>query len=172
MEKHLSQLVEVSRRYGANPDYVIAGGGNTSYKDDKNIWVKASGRAMSEIDESGFVCLERSKMRIIAGKKYSKDTNKREQEVKKDLSNAIIKPDSLRPSVESSLHEIILYQFVVHTHPTLVNALLCESKSKDLVAKFFGNQALYLEYTDPGYILFKVVDKALKKIQNKIWERT
>ena len=31
----LETLIEVSNRYGANIDYVIAGGGNTSWKTDE-----------------------------------------------------------------------------------------------------------------------------------------
>ena len=30
----LKDIVEVSHRYGSDPEYVLAGGGNTSYKTD------------------------------------------------------------------------------------------------------------------------------------------
>ena len=33
----LSTLVKMSNTYGSNPAYVLAGGGNTSVKDDKGI---------------------------------------------------------------------------------------------------------------------------------------
>ena len=39
----LKSLIEISRFYGDNPAFVIAGGGNTSYKDSEKIWIKASG---------------------------------------------------------------------------------------------------------------------------------
>ena len=37
----IDKLVEVSRKYGRDDRYVIAGGGNTSYKNEERLWVKA-----------------------------------------------------------------------------------------------------------------------------------
>ena len=31
----LTKITEISNKYGANPEFVLAGGGNTSYKDAK-----------------------------------------------------------------------------------------------------------------------------------------
>ena len=36
----LQKLAEMSNRYGSNPEYVLAGGGNTSYKDENYLYVK------------------------------------------------------------------------------------------------------------------------------------
>ena len=36
----LSTLVKMSNTYGSNPAYVLAGGGNTSVKDDTTLYVK------------------------------------------------------------------------------------------------------------------------------------
>lgn len=159
--KEIANLVEISHYYGPNIEYVIAGGGNTSYKDNDNIWVKASGTSLSNIDENGFVCLSRELLKTISEKNYSQDTNKREQEVKEDLANAIVSPKHLRPSVETSMHEIISYSYIVHTHPTLVNALMCSKNAENLTNEIFGDDSVYIEYTDPGYILFKKVHKEL-----------
>ena len=38
----LQKLAEMSNRYGSNPEYVLAGGGNTSYKDENYLYVKGS----------------------------------------------------------------------------------------------------------------------------------
>ena len=38
----LSTLVKMSNAYGSNPAYVLAGGGNTSVKDDTTLYVKGS----------------------------------------------------------------------------------------------------------------------------------
>ncbi len=46
MKPEIRELIEISRFYGSNKDYVIAGGGNTSFKDDKSIWIKASGQPL------------------------------------------------------------------------------------------------------------------------------
>ena len=158
-------LVDISRFYGKNPEYVIAGGGNTSFKNESRIWVKASGISLETIDQKGFVCLSREKLKVIEDKEYSTDTVTREQEVKNDLSAAIIE-STLRPSVETSLHNIIDYSYVVHTHPTKLNALLCSKSAKKRSADLF-DKALFIEYTDPGYILFKKVLREIEGYREK-----
>jgi rhamnose utilization protein RhaD (predicted bifunctional aldolase and dehydrogenase) len=167
MEKTmLRDLVDISRYYGANSEYVIAGGGNTSFKNASHIWVKASGISLETIDENGFVCLSREKLKVIEEKEYSKENVLREQEVKNDLSAAIT-DSALRPSVETSLHDIIDYAYVVHTHPTKLNGLLCSNSAKNLTLKLFGSQALFIEYTDPGYILFKKVLQEINQFKGE-----
>ncbi len=152
----LKDLVNISRHYGGNPEYVIAGGGNTSFKNETHIWVKASGIFLETIDEDGFVCLSRDKLKLIEEKEYSTDPVLREQEVKNDLSAAVTASE-LRPSVETSLHNIIDYAYVVHTHPAKLNALLCSPSAKEKTKELYRKKALFIEYTDPGYILFKKV---------------
>lgn len=161
MEK-LQQLIEISRHYGSDPGYVIAGGGNTSYKDERHIWIKASGIPLAGIRESGLVCLSREKLREIEGNVYSTDPVIREEQVKKDIHKAILSPENLRPSVETSLHNLIDYAYVVHTHPAVVNGLMCSIHVKEEVEARFGPEVLYIEYTDPGYVLFKKVQERIR----------
>jgi NAD(P)-dependent dehydrogenase (short-subunit alcohol dehydrogenase family)/rhamnose utilization protein RhaD (predicted bifunctional aldolase and dehydrogenase) len=156
MEKELQELVRISRFYGSNKDYVIAGGGNTSFKNDKYLWVKASGTSLATIDINGFACLSREILSEIETKTYSEDPVIREREVKDDLYRALAdKENPLRPSVETSLHNLLAYKFVVHLHPWLVNALLCGRNSRKLAPQLFGSEALYVAYTDPGHVLFE-----------------
>jgi len=157
----IQQLIEISRYYGDNPAYVIAGGGNTSVKDKKRIWIKASGIPLEGISESGFVCLSREKLGEIEANTYSEDSVSREEQVKSDMQKAIISPENLRPSVETSLHNLIDYIYVIHTHPTLVNGLMCSNHVAEEVETRFGTDALYVEYTDPGFILFKKVQERI-----------
>ncbi|MDR0713695.1 MAG: SDR family NAD(P)-dependent oxidoreductase [Bacteroidales bacterium] len=165
--KEIRELIEISQFYGKNSDFVIAGGGNTSFKTDKLLWVKASGTTLGEITESGFAVLDREKLKTIAGKKYSDNSDQREQEVKTDLFRAATEPEKqLRPSVETSLHDLIRYKFVVHTHPTVVNALLCSQNAENKARELLGDRVMYIPYTDPGYVLFKKVESELLKYRN------
>ncbi len=157
METGIEQLIEISQLFGKNPLYVIAGGGNTSFKTKDKLWIKASGSALASIDESGLVCLSRQGLSQMAEKNYSTIPAQREEEVKNDLNASILYPKDKRPSVETSLHEIIDYAFVVHTHPTLVNALMCAVEAQKKCHEIFGNEVLFVPYTDPGYVLFKKV---------------
>ena len=161
----LKQLIEISRHYGDDPAYVIAGGGNTSYKDEKRIWVKASGIPLAGIGESGFVCLSREILGQIELNSYSENAVQREEEVKSDMKKAIISPENLRPSVETSLHNLMDFTYVIHTHPTLVNGLMCSNHVEEEVENRFGADALYVEYTDPGFILFKKVQERIEVYQ-------
>lgn len=168
MNTGVQQLIEVSQYYGQKKEYVIAGGGNTSYKDDKHLWIKASGINLGDISENGFCVLDRKKLAEIPNQKFSADSDKREEEVKNALLNSRIDPDSgLRPSVETSLHNLFEYSFVVHTHSTLVNGLMCSNKVAEKTAEIFGEEVLYIPYTDPGYILFIAVEKEIKKYKEK-----
>lgn len=151
----IEQLVVISRKYGADSRYVIAGGGNTSFKTADKLWVKASGHALATIGEDGFAVLDRSKLAPMGTKVYSADVAEREAQVKEDLASANLTKDR-RPSVETSLHDCIDYAFVVHLHPTLVNGLMCSANAANVCDELFP-EALYIEYTDPGYTLFKKV---------------
>lgn len=162
----LESLVSISQYYGTNPAYVIAGGGNTSYKDSEKLFIKASGISLATIDAKGFVIMSRERLGLMEDKVYADDPVKREEEVKQDLKKAIISPENLRPSVETSLHNLIEYSYIIHTHPTTINAMMCASNAKMEVEKRFGSEALYIEYTDPGYILFiKVRDRVRAYIE-------
>ncbi len=161
MFEQLAQLIKISRKYGSDKRFVIAGGGNTSYKNDTFIWVKASGHALATITEEGFAILDRKKLQVISEKTYSSFVKQREVEVKNDLFAACITKDC-RPSVETSMHNALNYAFVVHLHPTLVNGVMCSKKARTESERLFGNNALFIPYTDPGYRLFKKVDASIK----------
>jgi len=162
--EEINNLIEISRFYGNNKDYVIAGGGNTSFKNEKFIWVKASGTSLATIDETGFVKLDRNELKKLSSNLYSSEPMERESQVKNDLNACVVENDlGLRPSVETSLHEIFDYTYVVHTHPYLVNALVCSKNSKKQVLELFGEEALYIPYVDPGFTLFKKVEKQLQE---------
>ena len=45
---------------------MIAGGGNTSFKDDETIWIKASGQSLADLNEDGLVALSREKLHAIS----------------------------------------------------------------------------------------------------------
>ncbi len=159
MNQEIKDLIDISHFYGSDKEYVIAGGGNTSFKDDNIIRVKASGQPLSELTEEGLVTLSREKLREISRKTYPEDPVKREDQVKKDLFNSIIDTTSgKRPSVETSLHEMIRYKYIVHLHPTLINGVLCSRNARSITKKLFGDKVLFVPYTDPGYTLFKKLE--------------
>ncbi len=168
MKPEIKDLIGISQYYGSTKEYVIAGGGNTSFKDEQTIWIKASGYPLADLTEDGLVGLSREKLRVISSKVYSDDPSTREEQVKNDMFLSILGHDkSRRPSVETSLHEIIGYKFVVHLHPTLINGMLCSRNAKSMTTRLFGERVLFVPYTDPGYTLFKKLDTDIKLYNEK-----
>jgi NAD(P)-dependent dehydrogenase (short-subunit alcohol dehydrogenase family)/rhamnose utilization protein RhaD (predicted bifunctional aldolase and dehydrogenase) len=171
MNQEIKDLIEISRFYGIDKDFVIAGGGNSSFKNEETIWIKASGQPLASLTEDGLVALSREKLHVISGKTYSEDPVEREDQVKTDLFKSNLDPmQNKRPSVETSLHEIIRYHFVVHLHPTLVNGILCSRTAKNLTLQLFGDRVLFVPYTDPGYTLFKKLESEIIEYRKKFGE--
>ena len=172
--KAIQDLIDISRYYGNDNRFVIAGGGNTSYKNREKLWVKASGSSLATISEEGFAVLDREKLSLMSEKVYSPDAAEREEQVKNDLADATLTKGK-RPSVETSMHNIIDFPFVVHLHPTLVNGLMC---AQDVVptgftrlTELFGDKQVFIPYTDPGYVLFKKVEDSIIDFRRKFNEK-
>jgi len=152
----LSQLIQMSRNYGSNPDYVLAGGGNTSLKEGNILFVKASGTTLATIDETGFVVMNRDLLQQMWAKTYSQDSAIREAEVLQDLLASRLAGQLGRPSVETALHDLMEYRFVLHLHPALVNGVTCSQKDQSWVRKNFNDDVIWLDATKPGYLLAAV----------------
>jgi len=156
----LGDLVALTRSL-ADPgrDLAILGEGNTSAQLDlETFLVKASGKPMATADENSFVgvCLARA-LDVLNGEDLS------DAEVRQALLRCKTEPDNpTMPSVETFLHGYLLslddVNFVGHTHPAAVNAILCSVSSKEAVSgRLFpdeivccGPAVCYVEYTDPG----------------------
>lgn len=167
--KEIDDLIKISKFYGSDNRFVIAGGGNTSYKSIDKLWVKASGASLATITEEGFAILDRAKLNLIPEKVYSSNADEREEQVKRDLEEATLTKGK-RPSVETSMHNAINYAFVVHLHPTLVNGLMCSQNAENEMIKLFGDKHVFVEYTDPGYILFKKVNDKIEEHRKRFDE--
>ena len=158
----IEALAEISRFYGANPDYVIAGGGNTSFKDDQTLYIKGSGTFLADAVPEAFVKMDRKVLGRIWEKTYPAESAAREKEVLADLM-AARKPgeEQKRPSVETALHDLLPFKYVVHTHPAMVNGLTCSRQGKAAMEELFGNEAIWIPSINPGYILSLNVKTAM-----------
>ncbi|MDR2785354.1 MAG: class II aldolase/adducin family protein, partial [Treponema sp.] len=158
MDMGLTELTEISRFYGSSSGYVIAGGGNTSFKDGESLYVKGSGTSLSTIDPEGFVKMDRGKLALVWKKNYGENPDEREQAVLADMMAARGPgEENKRPSVETLLHDILPFNYVVHTHPSLVNGLCCSKNGAAKAAEFFGDDAIWIPSCNPGYVLSALV---------------
>jgi rhamnose utilization protein RhaD (predicted bifunctional aldolase and dehydrogenase) len=162
----LNIIAELSRLYGADPRFVLAGGGNTSYKDDKNLYIKPSGVALADITEKDFVKMDRARIRELFTMVPPVEANEREALVKRVMEMAVCPDSSGRPSVEAPLHEAMDATFVVHLHPALVNGMTCGKEGKSKCSELFPD-SLWIDYIDPGYSLAVHVQKEIAKFAVK-----
>ena len=151
-EVQLAALAAMSNKYGANPEYVLAGGGNTSFKSEELLWVKGSGTALATIKAEDFVVLERKLLDDMWTAVYPADEAAREAAVLEDMMAARIKGENRRPSVETLLHNLFPQKYILHVHPTIVNGLTCAKDGAAAMKRLFP-QAVWVDACKPGYIL-------------------
>lgn len=167
MQEILQRLVTMSNILGSDAyDCAILGEGNTSAKINQEFFfVKASGTQLRTITEQGFL-----KVRFAPILRALEREALSDQEVKQILVGATVdNPDQRVPSVETFLHAIILshegVNYAGHTHPTAINSILCSNKAEEAVngslfpdqIVVLGSDPLYIPYTDPGFVLAKVI---------------
>jgi len=168
INESLKEITAISNYYGKNPEFVLAGGGNTSCKDNKYLYVKGSGTSLATITEEGFVKMNRAALSAMWKKEYSSNDDVREQQVLADLMDAREKSEySKRPSVEVLLHDLFPQKFVMHTHPAIVNGLTCSVQGESALSDMFGDKAVWVEETKPGYVLAAQVKKVLDDYKAK-----
>lgn len=150
----------MSRRL-ADPalDYVILGEGNTSAGVDENtFFVKASGVSLRDIQDAGFVRVRRAPILDLLERPTVTD-----DEVRDGMLAAKVDTFSpIRPSVETLFHAYLLslpgINYIGHTHPTPVNAILCSRVAEEAVSgRLFPDEIVccgpapaWIPYTDPG----------------------
>ncbi len=164
----LSLLREMSNRYGKNPSYVLAGGGNTSFKDSNIMYVKSSGVSLADISEENFVKMDRDRLNNIFTSSYSSDSETREAEVLRDMMAArCIGEEGKRPSVEALLHNVLPFSFVLHVHPSKCNGVTCSKGYIQAVSQLFPHNSVTIGQIMPGYILAKEVREKIQSYQKE-----
>ena len=151
-EKQLAALAAMSNKYGADPRYVLAGGGNTSFKCMEYLWIKGSGTSLATIKPEDFVVMERELLEQMWTAEYPQEEAAREAAVLEDMMYARIKGETRRPSVETLLHDLFPQQYVLHVHPALVNGITCSQEGKAAMERLFP-AAVWVDACKPGYIL-------------------
>jgi rhamnose utilization protein RhaD (predicted bifunctional aldolase and dehydrogenase) len=145
---------------------VKGGGGNTSAKDAETLWVKPSGITLLELAPEKFVVMDRKKIAEMNSITPPVERTAREALVKEKMMAAVKPGCKGRPSVEAPLHNAFNKTYVVHTHPAIVNGMTCGRAGKAACARLFP-EALWIEFTDPGYVLCTVVQKRIAEATAK-----
>jgi len=159
----MDELIALSRHFGSDTKFVIAGGGNTSLKTKDRLYVKGSGTALATIDANGFVEMEREPLALLTRQDLGPVPEEREARFKAAILAARVHPErGQRPSVECVLHNMFPRRFVVHTHSTEVNMLACSLQGERLAGELLANRTLWIPYVDPGFTLAQAIRRALE----------
>jgi rhamnose utilization protein RhaD (predicted bifunctional aldolase and dehydrogenase) len=128
-------LDEVSMQIGQK-NYLVQGpGGNTSWKQGSDMWIKASGYQLRDAIAKEIFC-----------------------QVNIDNPLVNVNSDGKKPSIESALHSIRPEQFVVHVHTINTVSLGCRRELDENAIKFLKKfEIKFLEYHRPGEKLANVI---------------
>ncbi len=132
----LDRLIAYSRVLGTKPQMIQAAGGNTSLISDGVMWIKASGRWLSDVDDKSSFC--------VYG--FEPDTRRiRNPEATDADMRACVCNESVavRASVEVAMHAAFPYRFVVHSHCVDVIAILIQQDAEQRL-KMLGRARLGL----------------------------
>ena len=162
----LQKLQEMSNRYGADPHYVLAGGGNTSYKTGTTLFVKGSGTSLATIKAEDFVRLDRAALTAMWKKTYPENEAEREKEVLADMMAARLPDENRRPSVETLLHNLFPQSYVLHVHPALVNGMTC-GKNGPAIAEALFPGSVWVNACRPGYVLASICRREMNAYRQK-----
>lgn len=150
----LPALAQLSARIGADPLLIQAAGGNTSIKDGKMMWIKASGTYLADaLTRDVFVPCDLIAMRfaVAAG------------EARADRpAEFSLQENGLRPSIETSLHAVFPQRVVVHVHCVNTLALAIRQDAQEAVAaRLSGFNWAMVPYCKPGATLAAQVRSVL-----------
>lgn len=149
-ESDKKEFLKISAEIGEKILFVQGSGGNTSLKIKNKLFIKAS----------GFELKDAYKKDIFVEVDYKKILDAIDSNKADPLINTWNNSNILRPSIETSLHAIIPYKYVMHLH--CINALswLVQKNFKDKIIRKINNEkVLIIPYFTPGLPLTKAIKK-------------
>ena len=154
--------VELSQRFGRDTEYSRGGGGNSSVKADGVVYIKPSGVPLATLEADDLVPLETAPLLDLlhgrAGAEAEARLEGQPDPVMRMAAQArLAEAKGRRPSVELLFHSLLPERFVLHTHPIVPNAVTCNKDGESLAARIFGDEALWVPYTDPGLPLARAI---------------
>ncbi|MCY4007541.1 MAG: class II aldolase/adducin family protein [Rhodobacteraceae bacterium] len=146
------EFLSLSQRIGSDHLLVQGGGGNTSFKQDGVLWIKASGTELSRAGTDDiFVAVDES--RALAELDGTGDGTCREAAIGSRSNNL--------PSIETTFHALLPHRFVFHYHSvrSLVHSIAIEGR-QTLNDKLAGLNWVSVPYIRPGIPLSKEIRRA------------
>ncbi|MDA8691946.1 class II aldolase/adducin family protein [Candidatus Pseudothioglobus singularis] len=154
-----SDFLKLSSEIGSNFFLVQGAGGNTSFKNDQSMWIKASGTwLMDSVRKNIFVSVDDNMIRL--GVKSLLDD---------PLKGVLLDKNSLRPSIETTLHALMPHRIVIHTHPIELLPWLVLKEGKAILSDLLELKTFaWVDYIRPGLELAHAVRLELEKNPSEI----
>lgn len=148
----IDSLLELSARLGSEPMLVQAATGNTSFKLDGVLWIKASGKWLSDATQNEiFVPVNLSETR----RRIAQKTDPAGQ-------TAVVGGKTLGTSVETAMHAVMPHRVVVHVHS--VNTIawaVRQDGPEELAKRLAGIPWQWIPYVPSGLQLAASVEAAM-----------
>lgn len=172
-----TRLLGLSHQLGREErDLAILGEGNTSTRQsDQTFWVKASGSNLGSLTETGITeCRFDGLLPLLKARSLT------DAGVDEALLASRVDAAARKPSVEAIFHAYLLtlpgVNFVGHTHPIAVNALLCTKHGRTFARRRLfpdeivccGVESVFVPYTDPGLKLSQAIRKAVESYIKRV----
>ncbi len=156
------QVVELSQRFGRDTEYSRGGGGNSSLKVDGVVYIKPSGVPLATLEAEDLVPLEMAPLLDLLHGRAGADAEQRlegqpDPVMRMAAQARLAEARGRRPSVELLFHSLLPERFVLHTHPIVPNSVTCNHDGEALAARIFGDEALWVPYTNPGLPLARAI---------------
>jgi len=138
-------------------------------REEATFFVKASGSSLATLSPEGL-----TECRFGGLIEALDSTSMSDAEVEAALLASRVAAEAARkPSVEAMFHAWLLtlpdVNFVGHTHPVAVNAILCSERARDFAAQRLfpdeivccGAASVLVPYVDPGLVLAQAIRRAV-----------
>ena len=153
-------LIDRSRRLGADPRNTNYAGGNTSVKgqgldpvtgmDVDLLWVKGSGGDLGTLTPAGLSVLRLDRLRSLVDVYPGVD---REDEMVAAFDHCLFGKGGAAPSIDTAMHGLVDAPHVDHLHPDSGIALATAADGEALTRACFGDRVAWVPWRRPGFQL-------------------
>jgi rhamnose utilization protein RhaD (predicted bifunctional aldolase and dehydrogenase) len=155
----IQDLLAIAARLGQDPRVIQGPGGNISIKRDGILWVKASGTWM--INAMAQPILTPVDLAAVRAGLEAGDPS---CETCSDFVRHDLLPSPLRPSIETTLHAVMVQKVVLHVHcvETIAQACLSDAPQR-LATALKGLDWIFVPYVRPGVSLAREMARRLRR---------
>ena len=171
-DEPIRDAVAMSQRFGRDSEYSRGGGGNSSVKVGGIVYIKPSGVPLATLEADDLVPLATGPLLDLLLKGGAEEDEARITGAPDPVMRAAAKvrmaeAKGRRPSVELMFHSLLPERFVLHTHPIVPNAVTCNKDGEAIMRDLFGDDALWVPYTDPGLPLARKINELREAHQTR-----